>query len=74
MGDTLQEAPKARDMHSNKYFFPYLMACYFCSSNYKRLVLVSCDPPFISKYFKMTFNLPLYVHKLLEHYFLTTQV
>jgi len=22
----------------------------------------------------MTFNLPLYVHKLLEHYFLTTQV
>jgi len=44
---------------SNKYCFPYLMVCYFCSSNYKRLVLVSYDPPFVSKYFKMTFNLSL---------------
>jgi len=42
---------------SNKYCFPYLMAAYFCSSNYNSLVLLSYDPPFVSKYLKMTFNL-----------------
>jgi hypothetical protein len=33
----------------NKYGFPYLMVCYFCSSNYKRLFLVRYDLPSISK-------------------------
>jgi len=44
---------------ANKYCFPYFMACYFCSSIYKRLDLVSYDHHFVSKYFKITFTLTL---------------
>jgi len=39
------------------------MASYFCSSNYKRLVLVSYDSLFLTKYFKMIFIVSLvYLH------------
>ena len=56
----------------NKHCFPYLMVCYFCSFNHKGLLLVSYDPLFVSKYFKITFNPSLVHGQNLEYSFLTT--
>jgi len=59
---------------SNKYGFPFLMASYFCSFNHKGLVLVRYDPVLLANILKWHLISALYMGKLLDYCFLTTQI